>query len=135
MGSSGAAGQGGMLRVTTILGCLGTPAVNMGFTEMLLEQLGAVMMLLLRGTGAKNHHNRPWISASVPESANGGLAGQLESLPSWTGHPRLGREQGQLHKNLKYRLEREEEACRSLTATAANSFGVNVICKYSTNYL
>lgn len=109
--------------------------MNMGFKEMLLEQLGAVVMLLLRGTGAKNHHNQPWIPASAPESANGVLAGQLESLPSWTEHPRLGREQGQLHKNLKYRSEREEEACGSLTAIAANSFGVNVTCKYSTNYL
>lgn len=134
VGSSGTAGQGGMLCATTILGRLGTPAMNMGFKEMLLEQLGAVVMLLLRRMGAKNHHKRLWIPASGPER-DGVLAGQLESLASQTEHPRLGREQGQVNKNLKYGSEREEEACRSLTSIAANSFCVNVICKYSTNYL
>lgn len=42
-----------MLCATTIMGRLGTPAMNMSFKEMLLEQLGAVVTLLLRRMGAK----------------------------------------------------------------------------------
>lgn len=82
-----------MLRATTILGHLGTPAMNMGFKEMLLEQLGAVVMLLLRRMGAKNHHKWLWIPASGPER-DGVLAGQLESLASQTERPQVGERAG-----------------------------------------
>lgn len=54
-----------------------------------------------------------------------------------TRFPRLGRKRRECDENLKYavQLEKSGGVCTHTASRSSNSFCVNVLCSYSTNYL